>query len=271
MAHRVAEEAGLRWRDITVACVGSPGVFDDEGDHPSLAHNLPGWSRTGVLDAVRDELGTHVLFENDVNLAALGEARLGRGRGVGAFVYLHIGTGVGMGIVIGGEVYRGSTGAAGEVGYLPLATSDPRERANRRRGALESAIGADAVVRSARAAGMRTNGLTAVKVLDAAREGDARGQRVATELGERIGLALAAIAPILDPELVILGGGIGRNGDLLLEPARRSLAALGPIRPRIDVSELGEDAELMGAVAMALGVAQDRLFARTETRGEIAV
>jgi len=271
VARDVADDAGLRWRDVTVACIGSPGVFGVHGDHPTLAHNLPGWSRAGVLDAVRAELGTHVLFENDVNLAALGERRLGLGREVETFIYLHVGTGVGMGIVIDGQVYRGANGAAGEVGYLPLATTDPHDPANRRRGALESTVGAAAMVRAARASGIRRTGLTAAQVLDAARAGDPRATEVVRELGAHLGLALAAIVPVLDPGLVILGGGIGRNGDVLLAPIRRELAALSPIQPTIVLSELGEDAEVLGAVSMALGVAQDRLFARAEAKGDIAV
>jgi predicted NBD/HSP70 family sugar kinase len=271
VARDVAKDGGLRWRDVTVACIGSPGVFADDRDHPTLAHNLPGWSRAGLLDAVRSELGTHVLFENDVNLGALGERRFGLGRDVEDFVYLHVGTGVGMGIVIGGQVYRGANGAAGEVGYLPLAISDPHDRGYRRRGPLESAIGAASVVRSAREAGLRRSGLTAVQVMDAARRGDERACSVMRELGARIGLALAAIVSVLDPALVILGGGIGRNGDLLLEPIHDELASLAPVQPSVVVSQLGEDAELLGAVSMALGVAQDRLFARTESKGEIAV
>jgi predicted NBD/HSP70 family sugar kinase len=245
-------------------------VFSEEGDHPSLAHNLPGWGRAGVLDAVRAELGTHVLFDNDVNLAALGESRFGAARGVDTFVYLHLGTGVGMGILLGGQLYRGATGAAGEVGYLPLAGGDPFDPKTRRRGALESAIGAAAIVRDARAQGIR--GVTgASDVLAAARDGDARALRVVQMLAQRIGLALAATAAVLDPALVVLGGGVGRNGDLLLEPVRRALASVSPIRPRIEVSELGADAELLGAVAMGLVVAQDRLFARAEGKGAIAV
>jgi predicted NBD/HSP70 family sugar kinase len=271
VARDVATDAGLRWRDVTVACIGSPGVFADDEYHPTLAYNLPGWSRAGLLDAVRAELGTHVLFENDVNLGALGERRFGLGRGVEDFVYLHVGTGVGMGIVIDGQVYRGANGAAGEVGYLPLAISDPHDRDYRRRGPLESAIGAASVVKSARDAGLRRSGLTAEQVVDAARRGDARAQGVVRELGARIGLALAAIVSVLDPALVILGGGIGRNGDLLLEPIQSELASLAPVHPSVVVSQLGEDAELLGAVSMALGVAQERLFARAEMKGEIAV
>jgi predicted NBD/HSP70 family sugar kinase len=270
VARQVADQAGLAWSRVTVTVVGSPGVFSEDGDHPSLAHNLPGWGRAGVLDAVRAELGTHVRFDNDVNLATLGESRFGAARGVDTFVYLHVGTGVGMGILLEGQLYRGATGAAGEVGYLPLAVGHPFDPSTRRRGALESAIGAAGVVREARAAGLR--GITgAAEVLAAAREGDERAIAVVQALARRIGLALAAIASVLDPALVVLGGGIGRNGDLLLEPVRRALASVSPIRPPIHESELGEDAELLGAVAMGLAVAQDRLFARAETKGAIAV
>ena len=88
-------------------------------------------------------------------------------------------------------------------------------------------------------------------------------------MAERIALAIAAVAPVVDPELVILGGTIGRNGDLLLEPVQRELAALSPFRPRIEVSALGEEAELHGAVSMALGAARERLFSRTEAIGGI--
>jgi predicted NBD/HSP70 family sugar kinase len=270
VARQVTEQADLPWSSVTVTVVGSPGVFSEDGDHPSLAHNLPGWGRAGVLDAVRTELGTHVRFDNDVNLAALGESRFGVARGVETFVYLHVGTGVGMGILLNGHLFRGATGAAGEVGYLPLAAGQPLDAKTRRRGALESAIGAAAIVRDARAAGLRrVSGAT--EVLEAAREGDARAVGVVHTLADRIGLALAATAVVLDPSLVVLGGGLGRNGDLLLEPVRRALAAISPIRPRVEVSELGPDAELLGAVAMGLGVAEDRLFARAETKGAIAV
>jgi predicted NBD/HSP70 family sugar kinase len=86
-----------------------------------------------------------------------------------------------------------------------------------------------------------------------------------------VALAVAAVVPVLDPELVILGGGIGRNGDLLLEPVRQEMRDLSPFHPRIDVSALGEDAELVGAVSMALRAAQERLFSRTDGRGGLAV
>lgn len=265
LARATVEDAGRRWSDVDVVAVGSPGVFGRDGDHPVLAYNLPGWNRDGLLDAVRAELETAVVFENDVNLAALGERDQGLGRDVANFVFLHLGTGVGMGIVVGGELYRGASGAAGEVGYLPLADLDPHDRASRKRGALESTIGADGIVKAARRAGMGGS-LTAAKVFEAARAGDERARTTVATLGRRIALALAAIVPVLDPELVIVGGGVGRNLDVLRRPIEKELRAISPFSPRIESSQLGEDAELTGAVAFALAAARERLFDRGEGR-----
>ncbi len=265
VAHALAGDAGIKWNRVTVATIGSPGVLQPSRGQVSLAHNLPGWGRHGLVEMLQRELGTKTTFENDVNLATVGEQVHGLGKGVQNFVYLHVGTGVGMGLVLGGELHRGAGGAAGEVGYLPLATADPHDPANRRRGALESALGASGIVRTARALGMR-GALDPRRIFAAAREGDPVATEVARLVAERIALAVASVVPVVDPELVILGGGIGRNGDLLLEPIERELRALSPFHPRLEVSSLGEDAELHGAVALALQAAQEQLFARTRHR-----
>jgi len=270
IAHGLAAEAGIRWKQVTVAVLGSPGVFEPTRGQVALAHNLPGWGREGLAERVQLELGTKVAFENDVNLATLGERWRGLGKDVDGFVYLHVGTGVGMGLVLNGQLFRGSTGAAGEVGYLPLGGADPRGAKVRKRGALEGGLGASGVVAEARALGMRPP-LTPKRVFDAARAGDPQALAVVDTVAGRIALALAAIVPVVDPELVILGGGVGRNGDLLLEPVRREFGTLSPFHPRIEVSALGEDAELVGAVSMALDAAQDRLFARSSRMGSITV
>jgi predicted NBD/HSP70 family sugar kinase len=113
--------------------------------------------------------------------------------------------------------------------------------------------------------------LTARRVFDAARRGDTvAAQVVRTEAG-RIALTIATIVPVVDPELVVLGGGIGRNGDLLLEPVVQELRSLSRFHPRVEVSALGEDGPVLGAVAIALQEAQDRLFARASGRGGIVV
>jgi predicted NBD/HSP70 family sugar kinase len=261
VAATVVHDAGLSARKVTVTVVGSPGVFGD-GAHPVLAHNLPGWERPGVLDAITEAIDTPVEFENDVNLAALGERWHGLGVGVDHFVYLHLGTGVGLGIVVDGELYRGAAGAAGEVGYLPLWGTDVRDAESRRRGPLDHAASADGVVRAAKRAGM-TGSLTAAKVFEAAAQGETTARRVVRAEADRIALTIAAIAAVLDPELVILGGGIGANGDLLLDPVRDRLADVSPFQPRIEVSQLREEATLYGSVSMALAAAHEQLFDRT--------
>ena len=260
LAHDLAAEAGIGWRQVTFATVGSPGVITPSTEHIALAHALPGWGRSGLVEAVRAELGTKVAFENDVNLAALGERWRGLGKGVANFVYLHLGTGVGAGLVLNGELYKGANGAAGEVGYLPLV-SDARDRAIRRRGALDAAAGSSGVVDTARRLGMG-GPLSAKKVFAAARRGDRVALRVVAAESESIATAVAALAAVVDPELVILGGGIGANGDLLLEPVERALEDLTPLRPRIEVSVLDREATLVGAVFVSLRAAQEQLFSR---------
>jgi len=270
LAHGLAAEAGLKWRQVSHATVGSPGVFEPTRRKMTLAESLPGWGRQGVFDALQRALGTNLSIENDVNVATVGEQLHGLGKGVANFVFLHVGTGVGLGLVVNGELFRGATGAAGEVGHLPFGSSSASPEEARRRGALEATVGGVGVVAEARRLGMRSP-LNARRVFAAARRGDAVAQRVVGVEAKRIAFTIAAIAPVVDPELVVLGGGIGRNGDLLLDPVERELHSLSKFRPRVDVSVLGEDGAVLGAVAMALRSAQDRLFARASGRGEIVV
>jgi predicted NBD/HSP70 family sugar kinase len=258
IAHGLAAEAGIGWDQVHHVTVGSPGVFEPTRGAVTLAPNLPGWGRQGLLLRLRDELGSRIGVENDVNLAAEGERWRGLARGVGNFGFLSVGTGVGMGLVLDGKLYRGAAGAAGEVGYLPIG-ADPYDRQVRRRGAFEEAVNGAAVVRAARAAGMGGS-LTAKKVFGLARRGDPLAGRVVEDEASRIALGLAVVTAVVDLELVILGGGVGGNADLLLGPVERELRALSPMRPRLAVSALGEDAVLQGAVATALAVAQSRLF-----------
>jgi predicted NBD/HSP70 family sugar kinase len=265
LAHKVAAEAGIEWGQVTHATVGSPGVLDPSHGLLEHAPNLPGWGRQGLVGAIREQLGTGVSFENDVNLAALAERVHGRGRGVSDFVYLWVGTGVGLGIVIGGNVYRGAGGAAGEIAYLPIGEMDEGAEPDLRRGWFEKRVGASAVVRRARGLGMRPP-LSPRTVFAAARRGDELALRVVAEEAHHIALAIATVVPVLAPRLVILGGGIAGNGDLLLEPIDRELRALSPFRPELAVSELGDEAVLSGAVATALEAAQDTLYTRVTAR-----
>ena len=263
IAHGLAAEAHIRWRGI-FATSGAPASSTRPRDGRARLRTS-GMGAERSRRTVQEELGTKIAFENDVNLAALGEQWRGLGKNVANFAYLHVGTGVGAGLVLNGELFRGHAGAAGEVGYLPLATEIPQRgvataRRARRRGRRPRCRRRGPSARDERTA-LRE------RVFAAARRGDPVAQRVVELESGRIALAIAAIVPVIDPELVVLGGGIGSNGDLLLERVEAELAAISPFRPRIEVSVLGDEAGLHGAVATALQAAQTLLFARGAESG----
>jgi predicted NBD/HSP70 family sugar kinase len=258
----VVATAGADPSRIHQAVVGTPGVIRPGEDHLSLAPQLPAWDRPGVVKSIREGLGAPTAFENDVNLAALGERAHGVSQGARNFVYLSIGTGVGMATVRGGSLHRGATGLAGEVGYLPLGDGVDAAGGSARwhEGAFERWVSSAAVVDAARQAGLR-DVKSAEEVFAAARAGSSAAAKVVALEAERIATGIAAVAAVLDPELVVLGGGIGAGGgELLLEPLARRLAAISPLAPRLAISTLGSDGVLAGAIDEALRLAIDRVF-----------
>src|SRR5438270_818201 len=164
------------------------------------APNLAGWGHPGVLEALGDQLGPKFVVENDVKLATLGEQAHGQGKGISNFAFVSIGTGIGMGIVIDGRLYRGSRGAAGEIGYLPVGEPEAKaEHGMQRRGWLESVAAADGVVATARRLGLKK--VTAKEVFEAARQGDYRALEVVSieEIGrascrERVEISVVAVS-----------------------------------------------------------------------------
>jgi predicted NBD/HSP70 family sugar kinase len=270
-ARRVVADAGVAPEQVAQAVVGTPGVYDPQRRRVRYAVNLPGWGRSGLLDRMREELGMPLEVHNDANLAALGEHTFGAGKGSRLFVYVMIGTGLGMGVVADGRLFTGAHGAAGEIGFLPLlprpwaALSGPGAPGGDGPAwdgqSLEDAVAADAVVRAARDLGM-TGPLTAKGVFDAARRGVAPAVAAVRQEAERLAHVVAAVAAVLDPDLVVLGGGVGHSADLLLRTVEETLHHLTPLRPRVAASTLGEDAVLLGAVATALTQARDLLFER---------
>lgn len=256
-ARAVVAEAGIAWRRIAHTVVGSPGVFDPATGRLWHAPNLPGWSKPGLAAALRDALTPSIAIHNDANLAAIGERDFGCGRGVDSFVWIELGTGVGAGVIVGGELVTGARGAAGEVGYLPLADGDRPARS--RRGRLEEAASGAAVVEAARRAGMRGR-LTAKRVFDAARAGDRQARGAVAAEADRIALLVATLAAVVDPELVVLGGGVGSNLDVLNPRLEKRIGELTPLETRVVQSELGQEAIVLGAIASALGTARELVF-----------
>ncbi|WP_338772617.1 ROK family transcriptional regulator [Nocardia vulneris] len=263
LADEVAADAGIDWAAVHYAVIGSPGVLNPSTGRLDYAQNLPGWGRAGLVGQLRAALEVESSIENDINLAAVGELTFGAGAGVRNFVLISIGTGVGMGIVINGELYVGNTGAAGEVSFLPATEVDAPPLDARERGMTETVAAAGGVARAAEQAGLP--GASAKEIFSAAAGGDARAIAVVEAEGRRIGALITAVAAILDPELVVLTGGIGNNLELLGSAISRRMSELGPLRPRIVASTLGDDGVLTGAVSRALAVARDRLFERRST------
>lgn len=265
-------ERGIKSDDVLATVLGSPGVFDAEKGRLRLAANLPGWERTDLISSLRDALGADIVIENDINLAALGEQKHGIGRGVDNFVLMSVGTGIGLGIVTDGKLHRGAQGFAGEIAMLPPAPSGadtpgvdtPRVDtlpATRHRGLFEAQAAAKAIVTHANRLGLHA--ASAEDVFAAAHAGDRRALECVADEAQHLAWALASIVPILDPTLVVLAGGIGRNGTLLLPRIRDYLAErlLMPV-PDFAISTTGTDGVLLGAIEHGLDHARLRAFER---------
>jgi len=269
-AGQALDDAGIPAEQVIHAAVGTPGVFHPEDGRVRFAGNLPGWGRAGLFTRIRERLGEPGLsVHNDANLAALGEYALGAGQGSRLFVYVLIGTGLGVGIVSEGELFTGAHGAAGEVGFMPASFTAPGSESGshpqttdaHRRGMLEEAVSADAVVRAAKERGLRGR-LTAKLVFEQARAGHPAAVGAVRQEAERIAHVIAAISAVLDPDVVVLGGGVGHGADLMLDPVRDALHKTTPLRPTLAASKLGDDAVLLGALTTALRVARPEVFDR---------
>ena len=263
---REVEEARTAQGDVAAVGLGVPATVDHERGIARSAVNLP-LTDVPIRDLVGGRTGLPVFVDNDANVAALAEHLYGAARGSANAVMLTIGTGIGGGLILGGEVYRGSTGAAAELGHTVIEIDGPRCQGNcPGRGCVEAFASGTALGREGRAAAEREpdSALGAMLaegetidgkvVTEAALSGDATARAVFDLIGSRLGVALASFANIFEPEVFVIGGGVIAAGDLLLDPARRELEARAlPPMKRIPVvaAELGSDAGMIGAAAMA--------------------
>jgi predicted NBD/HSP70 family sugar kinase len=259
LAEEAADTAELTISDLTCAIFASPGVYRGQVGRTSLATRVPGWQRPRLAASLEERLGVPVTIENDVNLAALSEYTEGAGQGMNPFAYLHVGTGIGLGVIINGELVRGATGAAGEIGFLPLVDPHTDAKPEPRGGLLQEALGSEAVAELAREAGM-TGTITADRVFNEARAGSETALAVVRRQTEMLARLLASVSAFVDPELIVLGGDIGRNLDLIGVGLLDRVTELTPLTPRIGGSGLGADATVRGAVIRGLVVAREAEF-----------
>jgi predicted NBD/HSP70 family sugar kinase len=251
------QTSGLDGVTVDGAVIGIPGAVDAESGRVSLVENVRGLEGRDIRGELEERLGFGVTVENDINLAAVGERWRGIAQGVDDFAFLSIGTGLGCGVVLQGELHRGHNGAAGELDYVRAGIGDDLDPCA---GAV-SALAAGLVA----ANGARTSlapPFDARSVFAAARQGDEVAAAVVAEEADRIARHIAPLAAVTDVALVVLGGGLGANGDLLLEPVRRRLREWLPYPPRVEVSTLGDAAVLTGALAVGLRAARDNVFVR---------
>ena len=263
---RELQEAKQARPDALAAGLGIPATIDHDRGVAIQAVNLE-ISDVPLRDLMRERIGLPVYLDNDANVAALAEHLYGAGRGARNVVMLTIGTGIGGGLILGGEIYRGSTGGAAELGHIVIVEDGlPCQGNCPNHGCVETYASGVALARQGTAAAERepdsalgralVQGPIAGKtVTELAIKGDGPAREVVADAGRHLGVALASLANVFDPDVIVIGGGVSVVGDLMLEPAREELRsrALDPMKKTpVKLAELGPDAGMIGAAAMAL-------------------
>ncbi|WP_117209289.1 ROK family transcriptional regulator [Allorhizocola rhizosphaerae] len=248
--------------DVRRIVLGTPGLVDPATGDIVFAWNLPRWHR-GLAAALRDDLHTTIIFENDVNLAAVAEAHNGAARDVKDFLLMWIGGGMGLAVVLGGRLHRGFSGAAGEIGYLPVPGAEiTREVTRRGKGAFQQIAAADAVRAVAREHGFRA--ATAAEAVRNVIAAGTKGGPVLDEIARRLALGVASACLVLDPPMVVLAGEVGAAGGTpLAERVQHEVAAITPVSPKVVVTGVHEQPVLRGALLTALDTVRDEVFGST--------
>jgi predicted NBD/HSP70 family sugar kinase len=263
LVERMLDDGGADRSRVLAVGMGIPGPVHETGLVGSSTI-LPGWVGASPERRMTELLDLPVRVGNDANLGALAEFTWGAGRGFASFVYLKLATGIGAGIVIGGRLFEGVGGTAGEIGHTTIdETGDICRCGNR--GCLETYAGAAAIASLlSRSFGEE---LGPDDVLSRAADGDAGCRRALADAGRHIGVAIANLCNLVNPERIVVGGSMGHAGDLLLDPLRESvrLRAIPSAAEDVEIvpGELGERAELLGAVALVLQEATPAQGGRT--------
>jgi len=247
--------------------IAAAGAIDSERGLIASSPHLPGWRDVPLRDIVKRKYKVITFLMNDASAAALGEHRFGAGQGANNLILLTLGTGIGGGIIINGRLYSGVSGSAGEIGHMTIDTSGPRCDCGNI-GCLETLVSGTAVAKEAirrikqgekssltEIAEGKIENITAEQVLAAAQSGDSLASAVILRAANYLGIGLASVVNIFNPEMIIIGGGIAKMGDLLLNPARQVVRERAfPISAQavqILPAQLGDDAGVLGAAIFA--------------------
>lgn len=247
-----------------------PGQVDCKTGVVKLAPNIPGWVNVPIAQMIEDEFHIPTRIDNDVRCAALGELKFGAGKGCENFVCITVGTGIGSGLVINGKVVRGAANAAGEIGHIKLQMNGGPICGCGDTGCLEAFASGPAIVAMAQEyikggkstkfremAAAEGGEITPYMVAKAAEEGDPVAKRIFEIVGEYIGIGLSSVINLLNPEKVIIGGGVAEAGDLLFDPIRRTIKERAMVVAGSSVeivpAELGNSAGVIGASMLIEG------------------
>ncbi len=265
---RALEQAHISAADLAAVGVGAPGLSNPESGILFTSPNLPGWKDVPLRDIVERELGKEAFLINDANAAAVGELYFGAGKGARNFVYITVSTGIGGGIIIDGKIYTGSTGTAGELGHMVIDDEGPQCNCGNR-GCWETLASGTALARESRhriKEGAATSILkyadgniekiNAEAIHEAAQAGDKLANELIAQTAYYLGVGLANLINIFNPEVIIIGGGLSNIGDILLEPAseeaKRRAFKQAYQAVRFARAQLGRNSGVLGAAAFAL-------------------
>jgi predicted NBD/HSP70 family sugar kinase/biotin operon repressor len=248
----VLADAGVDEGRILGAGAGLSGPIDGAAGTVHAGKILPGWSGVRPADELAARLGMAVHLDNDANLGALAEVTLGAGIGVRDAIYIMVSGGIGAGLILGGELYRGSGGTAGELGHMLVDESGPICRCGNR-GCLEMMAGGRAIIGLLRPS--HGEDITLDEVIALATAGDSGARRAIADAGRVLGRSVAAIVNAFNPELVVVGGRVSAAGDILLDPMQEAVNRYAIPSAAADVriarGVLGERAEVLGALELA--------------------
>lgn len=264
------KETNTTTSDIEGIGFDFPGQVDCKTGVVKLAPNIPGWVNVPIAQMIEDEFHIPTRIDNDVRCAALGELKFGAGKGCENFICITVGTGIGSGIVINGEVVRGATNAAGELGHIKLQMNGGPICGCGDTGCLEAFASGPAIVAMAQEyikggkstkfremAAAEGGEITPYMVAKAAEEGDPVAKRIFEIVGEYIGIGLTSVINLLNPEKVIIGGGVAESGELLLAPIRKTIKERAMVvagnAVEIVPAQLGNSAGVIGASMLIEG------------------
>lgn len=266
--NKMLAEQGLSVSNLSAVGVGVPGPVITEAGMVVAPPIMPGWDRYPIRTTLEKKWGFPVTLNNDAELGALGEWAYGAGRGEKNLAYIKIGSGIGAGLILNQQIYGGTTGAAGEIGHLTIDENGPLCNCGNH-GCLEAFAGGHAIAQQGQSlakSGKRTllsetpiEKISVTEVAEAARRGDLHAQEILRRAGTSIGVAIAGLINLLNPGVVIIGGGVAQVGDIITAPIRQAVREramrASEQSVRITTGMLGRRSLLIGATVQAINVA----------------